>query len=49
MWFDVRYIKHIKVARGRAPPLHQTIIKLLDVCLAVSAPVRTSLRLTAPI
>ena len=45
MWFDVRYIKHIKVARGRALHYTKTSIKLFDV----SAPVRTSLRLPAPI
>ena len=45
MWFDVQYIKHSKVACGRAPHYTKTSIKLFDV----SAPVRTSLRLPAPI
>ena len=52
MWFDVRYIKHIKVARGRA--LHYT--KLASNCLMYAslylrlcAPLCSYLRLSAPI
>ena len=52
MWFDVRYIKHIKVARGRA--LHYT--KLASNCLMYAslylrlcAPLCGYLRLAAPI
>ena len=52
MWFDVRYIKHIKVARGRA--LHYT--KLTSNCLMYAslylrlcAPLCGYLRLSAPI